>query len=78
MDRYLFLGAAVAMMLLGVGTVIMPGRVISTSRDHGDTRPPTGGEIRRTRLAGALVAAASAAFLYDLATGRPGTDFLTP
>jgi hypothetical protein len=78
MDRYLFLGAAVAMMLPGVGMVIMPGRVISTSRDHGDTRPPTAGEIRRTRLAGALVAAASAAFLHDLATGRPGADFLTP
>jgi hypothetical protein len=34
MERYIFIGAATSMTLLGVGMVIMPGRVISSSRDR--------------------------------------------
>jgi hypothetical protein len=75
MERYIFMGAATSMMLLGVGMVIMPRRVISTSRDRGDTRPPTAGEIWRTRLAGVLLAAGSGYVLYALVTRMPGAGF---
>jgi hypothetical protein len=78
MDRFTFTGAAVAMMLLGTGMVVMPGRVISASRDQGDDRPPTAGEVWRTRLVGVFVASGSAYSLYALVTGMPGADFLTP
>jgi hypothetical protein len=78
MERYVFAGAAFAMMVLGAGMVVMPGWVISASRDHGDTRAPTAREVWRTRLAGVFVAAGSAYSLYALLTRMPGVDFLTP
>jgi hypothetical protein len=78
MDRFIFMGVGFAMMNLGVGMAIMPVRVIEVSRDHGETRAPTVGEVWRTRLAGIVVAAMSGYMLYALVTRMPGADFLTP
>jgi hypothetical protein len=78
MERYIFMGAAIAMMVLGAGMIVMPGSVISVSRDPEDTRTPTAREVWRTRLAGVFVAAGSAYSLYALVTKIPGADFLTP
>jgi hypothetical protein len=76
MERYLFCLVAVALIDLGICTVIWPAKVILQSRDRGkESRPPTAGEIWTTRIVGLALVAGGGYGLYALLTGLPGAEF---
>jgi hypothetical protein len=75
-ERYLFGGASVALITLGVGLVLRPAAVIALNRDAGEERrPPTAGQILRARILGVVLMAGGGYFLYALLTGMPGAEF---
>jgi len=65
-------------MGLGVCMVVWPVWVVLKSRDEGDDRPLSSGEILATRVAGVAMVVGGVYFLFALLTGMPGADFLTP
>ena len=78
MERIAFSCVAIALVGLGVCTVVWPALVILKSRDGGDNRPISSGQILATRVAAVGMILCGGYFLYALLTGMPGADFLTP
>jgi hypothetical protein len=74
MDRFIFSCVAVAMAGLGSWMAVWPAWIVVQSRDGGDNRPVTGGEIWATRVAGAAIVIGCGYGLYALLTGVPGVD----
>lgn len=78
MQRIAFSCVAIALIGLGVCTVVWPAWVILKSRDEGDNRPLSSGQILATRVAALGMILCGVYLLYALLTGMPGADFLTP
>jgi hypothetical protein len=53
---------------------VWPAWAALKSRDDGDSRPPTAGEIWAMRVIGVLLAAGSWYGLYAILTGMPGAE----
>lgn len=62
------------MMGLGLCMAAWPGWIVLKSRDEGDNRPLTRGEVLTTRVVGVGIAIGCGYGLYALVTGMPGVD----
>jgi hypothetical protein len=78
MERIVFSCGAVALMGLGVCMVVWPVWIVMKSRDEGDNRALSSGQIFATRVAGIALVILGGYILYALLTGMRGADFLTP
>jgi hypothetical protein len=78
MDRLVFGGIAVALLGLGLCMVIWPGWITLNSRDDGDDRPLTIGELWAIRVVGVGMVFGCAYGLYAMLTGMPGAEFGAP
>ena len=74
MERFVFGCVAVAGIGSGLGMAVRPGCAALRSRDDGDSRPPTAGEIWAMRVVGALLVAGCWYGLYAILTGMPGAE----
>jgi hypothetical protein len=64
------------MVVLGAVLLFRPAGVIMLNRDATEpSRPPTTGEVFRTRLLGLLLVTGGGYLIYLMLTGAPGAEF---
>lgn len=76
MEQFILCLMSLAVIFLGIFMATRPITVILHDRDQGEeTRPPTSGEIRLTRIVGLALIAAGVYIFYAILTGQPGAEF---